>query len=154
MSSIPLGTKGWVYAMTTQSHGYIKIGVTTLHPEVRAFQLTNATAAPHPFKVLHCREVEDCNEAEATLHRLFDDRRVNEGREFFAISPDEAGIALDEIAGGEPIYACTDWHGPEVATPWAELFGSFPDDGAARTLTSNEQKACRQLASRLAPKGE
>jgi len=146
MSSIPLGTRGWIYALVTESHPYVKLGCTTLHPEVRAFQLTNATAAPHPFIVLHCREVADCNEAEARLHEMFDDRRVSEGREFFDISYDEAGMALDAICGDRRYVPLT---AEPVATPWANLFAAFPDDETGRPLTETEQAACRSLAARL-----
>jgi len=37
----------------------------------------------------------------------------------------------------------------EIKTPYAELFSSFPDDGSARTLTSDEQKKCQELAKQL-----
>lgn len=145
MSSIKLGSKGHVYAIVTDSHGYVKLGCTTLHPEVRAFQLTCATASPHPFRVLHSREVTDCNTAEAALHARFADRRVQEGREFFEISYDEAGMALDELCG-DTLYIPSK---PLPLTPFAELFASFPDNGDLRELTESERKACRRLESRL-----
>ena len=143
MSSIPLGTKGYIYCLTTDSHRYVKIGATTLHPEVRAFQLTCATASPHPFRVLHSREVPDCNAAEAALHERFKDCRVNAGREFFAVSPDEAALALDDICGDRR-YVSANPDGSEDY-PWARLFATFPDDGTGRSLTVEELAACRRL---------
>jgi len=145
MSSIPLGTKGFVYCLATDSHGYTKIGATTLHPEVRAFQLTCATASPHPFRVIHFREVPDCNAAEAALHARFAGRRINESREFFSVSPDEAALALDDICGDRQyVPAGLDEY------PWARLFATFPDDGDGRSLTTEEQAACRRLETKTA----
>ncbi len=149
MSSIKLGSRGHVYALITDSHPYVKLGATTLHPEVRAFQLTCATASPHPFTVLHFREVPDCNAAEAALHERFDDRRVNGGREFFAITHDEAGLALDELCGDRRYVPSTPLP-PDPPTPWAELFATFQEDGReSNELTEDERAACRQLRSRL-----
>lgn len=151
MSRIPLKSAGSVYALITDSHPYVKLGATTLHPEVRAFQLTCATASPHPFKVLHSREVPDVNSAEAALHQRFAEQRVNGGREFFAISHDEAGQALDELCGDRR-YVSAKPLPPEPPTPWAELFATFPDDGSARELNETEREACRRLEARCARK--
>ncbi len=139
MSRIPLGTPGYVYVMVTASHPFVKLGATTAHPEVRAFQLTSATASPHPFKVAYSREVQDCNAAEAALHERFADRRVNDGREFFSVSVDEAATALDELCGDSryvPSY------------PWATLFATFDPDGPPE-LTPEEQAKCRALEANL-----
>lgn len=143
MSKIPLGTPGHVYVMVTDSHPYVKIGATTLHPEVRAFQLTCATASPHPFKVLHSREVSDCNAAEAALHEQFRERRVNDGREFFSIEPDEAALALDDLCG-DRVYVAAE---PQTM---AELYATFPDDDTGRPLDAREQLLCRAMEAKLA----
>lgn len=145
MSSIPLGTPGYVYILGTDSHPYLKIGATMVHPEVRAFQLTSATAAPHPFRVLYSREVPDCNAYEAAMHDRFENRRINEGREFFRVTLDEAAVALDDLCG-DARYVPAE---PRPPRTMAELFATFPDDGSDRPLTAEEQAKCRALEATL-----
>lgn len=140
MSRIQLGQPGYVYILTNASMpGMLKIGATTDDPIFRAKQLSAATASPTPFVVVHSRWVDDCNAVEARLHDRFDVERVNDGREFFAVSIKTAVLALDDVADV----------GEQVRTPWAELFASFPDDGTARKLTEEEEEKCRELERSL-----
>ncbi len=139
MSSIALGSPGHCYVLSNPSfEGVLKIGATTLDPVTRAKQLSAATAAPTPFHVVYSRKVPDVNEAERMMHAAFADRRVNEGREFFRVSVFEAATTMDKLVGGESAIR------HEVATPFAELFATFPDDGTPRDLTDAER---RQVAA-------
>ncbi len=140
MSRIKLGTSGFVYLVRSEAmrEGIIKIGACTCFPEERAKQLSASTSAATQFQVLYSREVPDVNEAEAAMHRAFAAQRVNENREFFRISLYEAARTLDALCGD--IFSKL-----EPRTPFAELFYTFPDDGSARSLTTDEQRACRRL---------
>lgn len=145
MSSIRLGESGEVYVMINGSFPNLcKLGATTLSPAERARQLTASTSSPTPFIVAYSRHVDDVNAAEAEMHRVFSDRRVNENREYFECSVLEACLALDRIAGGPSELTF------EPPTPWAELFSGFPDDGSPRELTAEEAAKCRELAGDLA----
>lgn len=143
MSKIPLGTPGFVYLMSSPSMpGLMKIGATTDEPINRAKQLSASTSAAMPFHVLYHRAVPDVNAAESAMHSSFAAQRVNEGREFFRVSLYEAARTLDALCGG------TFGHF-EPRTPWAELFATFPDDGTARQLDSEERSACARLSRDL-----
>ena len=146
MSSITTGQPGFVYLATSSTlsaAGLLKIGATTHDPDLRMKQLTASTSSPTPFFVAYSRRVSDVNDVEQRLHELFDDRRVNEGREFFQVTVYEAAMALDKMAGEG-----TRWKN-EPETPWAELFATFPDDGSDRELTPEEAARCRELAADL-----
>ncbi len=143
MSKIPLGAPGTVYVMSNVSMpGILKIGATTDTAVNRAKQLTASTSSPTPFVVLYHRPVPDVNAAEAAMHRAFAGQRVNEGREFFAVSLYEAARTLDALCG-EILSKL------EPRTPYAELFATFPDDGTGRELDSEERAACRRLKGGL-----
>lgn len=144
MSRISLGSSGWVYCAVSAAHPDLcKLGATTNDPLLRAKQLTASTSAPTPFTMAYTRWVKDVTAAEAALHEIFADRRVNEGREFFQVSVMEAVMAMDRVAGGDSEWA----HRPP--TPFAELFATFPDDGSGRQLSESEQRQCRELEARL-----
>lgn len=119
--------------------GLIKIGCSTKHPLDRAKQLSSTTAAAMPFIVAYHREVAAPFEVEALIHKLLNEYRVNEGREFFRMPLHEVVKVFDtfpELAG-------------DVATPFAELFATFSDDGEGRELTLDEQELCRRLEYKL-----
>jgi hypothetical protein len=140
MSSIRLGSSGRVYALVSASQeGLVKIGATTLDPKERARQLSAATAAATPFHVVYSRPTNDVTTAEAQVHALLSEFRVNDGREFFAVSVAQAIAAIDQVCGVQDRLP---------ATPFAELFASFPDDGSPRPLTEQEQEQCRALEAR------
>lgn len=148
MSSIALGRSGHCYVLINGSQpGLCKIGATTLTPEERARQLTASTSSATPFFVAYSREVEDVNDAEARMHALFADRRVNRGREFFQCTVYEAVVALDRIAGGASRWI------NDPPTPMADLFATFPDDGGDRALNAIERAQCRALEAELTAAG-
>lgn len=151
MSSIPNDTKGVVYVLSSASMAIAtptgepeflyKVGATTSTPFERARQLTAATAAAVPFSVVHYRPCEDVNDAEARCHERLDEFRVNEAREFFQAPLLTIIRVVDEVTGyGEPVVT--------VATPFADLFATFPDDGSGRPLNEAEQAQCRALEAK------
>ena len=141
--------KGYIYCVHSAAlPDLYKIGASTNHPLERARQLSMSTSAASPFFVAYHKHVAFPFQAEAKIHRLLKDYRVNESRESFKVplarvielfdaaeSIPETPIALDPV-DLEP-------------TPWAELFNSFPDDGSPRELTVDEQRMCRELASHI-----
>jgi hypothetical protein len=145
MSSISSGSPGFVYIATSSTlsaAGLLKIGATTHDPDLRMKQLSASTSSPTPFFVAYSRRVPDVNLAERELHEFFEDRRVNEGREFFQVTLYEAAITLDRLVGGMPELV------DQPETPFSELFASFPDDGTGRELTEFEAAQCRELAAK------
>lgn len=147
MSSIISGSSGYIYAMSCGAiPDLIKLGATTKSPTERAKQLTASTSSPSPFVVLYSKRVSDCTAAEALLHERFADRRVNDGREFFQITLEEAALSMDRIA---QIYRCLPSSSPaKMPLPWSELFASFDQNGPDE-LTAEEQAKCRALANKL-----
>jgi len=118
----------------------LKIGQTTLDPHERARQLSAATAAATPFHVIYKRWSDDANDAEARVHEILDQYRINDSREFFKVSVYQAVMAIDMVCGGT-----SDWG---MKLPWSELFNSFPDHGDG-VLNEEEQAACRKLERKL-----
>jgi hypothetical protein len=80
---------GYVYALKNKSlkNNIIKIGETSRAPDIRAKEIyCGATGVPEPFDVAYACSVCDCKLAEIKMHELLDSYRVNQKREFFAIS--------------------------------------------------------------------
>ena len=125
--------------------GIVKLGCSTAHPDSRAKQLTASTSSPTPFRLLYCRKVGDCNAAEALLHERFADRRINEKREFFRVTLEEATLAMDRIA---QMYPCS-FGGNDMSLPWSKLFATFQYDGAPERLSPAESAKCRALERAL-----
>lgn len=97
MTSIDLS--GYIYILQNNSHDnlVLKIGFTTVKPEVRAKQLYwGSTGVPEHFDIVVAFLVGDCKSAEAEVHRRLDSYRINRQREFFRIEPRVAkAVVLD-----------------------------------------------------------
>jgi len=81
---------GYIYILQNNSHDnlVLKIGFTTVKPEVRAKQLYwGSTGVPEHFDIAVAFSVGDCKAAEAEVHRRLDSYRINRNREFFRIEP-------------------------------------------------------------------
>jgi polyhydroxyalkanoate synthesis regulator phasin len=93
-------SEGYVYIMTNPSlqDDYLKIGRTEEDPQARAEQLSTTTAVAGPYRVVFSEVVPDCEEAERRVHEKLDDVRVNEGREFFHLSVEEAESVVSSVA--------------------------------------------------------
>jgi hypothetical protein len=91
---------GWVYILTNEAMpGMVKIGLTTKTPKERAAELSSATGVPLPFVVAWARAVSDCDYVERVVHRMLDDRRVNEKRESFRVDVATARQVIEAGAG-------------------------------------------------------
>jgi hypothetical protein len=76
---------GFVYLMANDAfEGLYKIGYTNKSPLQRAQELSG-TSSPSDFYVLAYAECFCPNEYEKSLHRTYEDKRVNLNREFFKL---------------------------------------------------------------------
>ena len=88
---------GHIYVATTDAHpGLVKIGFTTQSPERRIRQFS--TAAPHPFTLAYSAPVTNPREVEQAVHAVLHWARVNQHREFFAVSIEQAKAAIHKVS--------------------------------------------------------
>ena len=88
----------WVYVLSNASQpGLLKIGYTKNTPDERAKQISNATGVPIPYKVEWAFNCYDGFSLEQEVHHKLGKYRVNNNREFFQISLNEAKISIEEI---------------------------------------------------------
>ena len=91
--------KGWVYVLTNQGmSGLVKIGYTSGLPQDRAKALYS-TGVAYPFKVMYQVRCREYRKVEQAVHRKLAAKRVNNGREFFACSVQEAIDAIAACVG-------------------------------------------------------
>ena len=74
----------------------VKIGRTDRALEDRMRELYN-TSVPVPFECYFAVELDDSRDIENLLHQAFDDLRVNNSREFFKLSPENARVLLERF---------------------------------------------------------
>mgnify|MGYP001166814577 FL=1 len=74
----------------------VKIGRTDRALEDRMRELYN-TSVPVPFECYFAVELDDSKDIENLLHQAFDDLRVNNSREFFKLSPENARVLLERF---------------------------------------------------------
>lgn len=152
------GRLGFVYVLTNRSMpGLVKIGCTRKHPLERLEELCAATGVPTKFDLAFYKDFADCFAAEDLAHEAFAAARVNESREFFAVSLHEVVTFLRGLVNSSH-YRELASQGIEggtwteqanlPSTPFAELFVSFDPNGPAE-LTPEEQAKCRALERRL-----
>ena len=82
----------WVYVLSNPSlpKEYLKIGYTKLSPEERAIQISSATGVPTPYKVEWAYKCFNGEMVERMIHEKLKAFRVNNRKEFFHISLEEA----------------------------------------------------------------
>ena len=82
----------WVYVLSNPSlpKEYLKIGYTKLKPEERATQISSATGVPTPYKVEWAYKCFNGEIVERMTHEKLKAFRVNNRKEFFHISLEEA----------------------------------------------------------------
>jgi T5orf172 domain len=87
---------GYVYVLTNSAMpGLVKIGFTQESASVRARQIFT-TGVPTPFQVEYFHLTDNVVEVEAALHKTFESKRVNAGREFFQVHLTEAVLAIQK----------------------------------------------------------
>ena len=77
--------------------GVLKIGYTGKKPEERATQLSKSTGVPTPFRVAFATKCHDGEGMEYEVHQELKEYRVNNDREFFSCTLQEAQIAIEKI---------------------------------------------------------
>ena len=82
----------WIYVLSNPSlpKEYLKIGYTKLKPEERAIQISSATGVPTPYKVEWAYKCFNGEIVERMTHDKLKAFRVNNRKEFFHISLEEA----------------------------------------------------------------
>ena len=88
----------WVYVLSNPTlPNMLKIGYTRNHPEERAQQISSSTGVALPYKVefaFHCFNGFDL---EQQVHRKLKSYRVNNNREFFQMSLEEAKKIIEKF---------------------------------------------------------
>jgi hypothetical protein len=92
-------SQGYVYIMSDDTHSYLKIGMTTRTPEMRAKEL-NSTGMPGNLVVIDSIFVENCEAVEEALHHGLSKYRVKKNREFFDLPSDVACAYLRSHSAG------------------------------------------------------
>jgi len=95
--------KGWVYVISTKTHGLLKIGFTERDPKTRAKELDD-TSSPHPHVVEYAALVENARGLEKLVHDKLHPFRVNTSREFFDCTVVDSIRAIKEVAGNSFLY--------------------------------------------------
>ncbi|PHS08267.1 MAG: hypothetical protein COA78_12895 [Blastopirellula sp.] len=87
---------GWVYVLSNPSiPGQVKIGFTDRADyQLRVDELNSSTSIPTPFKIEYLHPSSNPHSLEQKLHRHFSNDRVNKGREFFTVTPDQVKTAI------------------------------------------------------------
>ena len=88
--------RGWVYVITNQAIGSVKIGYTMKDPVLRARQLNNS-GVPHPYVLAYDALVTDPKNVERQVHKKLLSRR--DGKEWFKCSVQEAVAVIRETVG-------------------------------------------------------
>ena len=88
----------WVYVLENETlPGLLKIGYTKSTPDERAKQISNATGVPLPYKVAWAYRCFNGELLEGEVHHALKKYRVNNQREFFQISLNEAKETIEAI---------------------------------------------------------
>jgi len=90
---------GFIYVLRNDlMPGLVKIGQTTRSAEHCASEISGGTGVPDEFVVAFQIEVTDCELVEQLVHEKLSAFRVNEKREFFKLSVEDAIEAVQEVA--------------------------------------------------------
>ena len=97
--------EGWVYVLTNEAMpGIVKIGYTLREPSVRAEELYKdskngaVTGVPLPFDVAYKAWVLNPFQVEQAVHKSLAQKRLNDNREFFKCSTEEAVEHIRHVA--------------------------------------------------------
>lgn len=88
----------WVYVLSNPSMpGLVKIGYTNNDPDTRIKEINRATGIPTDFIVEFAFPCVNGYEVEQLIHQELDDLRVNNRKEFFRVSVEDAMYLIQEI---------------------------------------------------------
>ena len=86
---------GYIYILSNPyMPGIVKIGRTERDPNERISELSNATGVPAPFVLEYSAFVPDLEMAEKEIHVVLSRNRVDDNREFFKLSVEQAKEAV------------------------------------------------------------
>jgi len=136
---------GFIYVLSCpMMEGCYKVGASTNDPIERARQLSAASGVVYPFTVAFQRKVNYPFKVEAALHRMLDEFRINECREFFKVK-------LHKIIDlAERYEECRAEFNVGDGLDFAKLFATFPDDYSPRVLTDAEREKIQRLRHEMA----
>jgi len=84
-----------VYIFTNEGMpGLCKIGYTTRNDVKERAKELYTTGVPYPFQIYYACQVNNGKKIEKILHKLFDEQRVNNNREFFETDPEKVILAI------------------------------------------------------------
>lgn len=94
-----VGQPGFVYIALSPALGWrqVKIG-RTINIGQRMRDLSRDTGVPESFSAVYYKKFNNAALAEAVMHQVFDDQRMNERREFFAVPVQHVIEALDLLS--------------------------------------------------------
>lgn len=88
----------WVYVLSNPTQpGLLKIGYTKKLPEERAKQISSATGVALPYKVEWAYQCFNGEMVEREVHHKLKAQRINNSKEFFQISLEEAKETINLI---------------------------------------------------------
>jgi len=95
--------EGFIYVLSHDAMpGILKIGFTTGPVEKRAAEIARGTGVPGPFKFEKKFPVyANLREVEKKVHFALDGCRVNDNREFFRITVEEAALRIQAVFAGK-----------------------------------------------------
>ena len=96
--SLALRPREYVYVLVNHSiPGMVKIGMTTLTPEERAQQISSATGVPTPWIPIYSFKCYRSDLLEADVHDRLAAFRVNDNREMFNVTSEQAQQVIEEL---------------------------------------------------------
>jgi hypothetical protein len=96
--SLALRPREYVYVLVNHSiPGMVKIGMTTLTPEERAQQISSATGVPTPWVPIYSFKCYRSDLLETDVHERLAAFRVNDNREMFAVTSEQAQQVIEEL---------------------------------------------------------
>ena len=88
----------WVYVLSNKTMpNLVKIGYTDKTPDKRAEQVSRGTGVPVKFSVEFAFRCFNAHALEYEIHKYLDQYRVNNDREFFQLTVDEAKEAIQKL---------------------------------------------------------
>jgi hypothetical protein len=91
--------KYYIYILENDTMpGLYKIGYTKNTPEQRASQISRSTGVPSPFKVAFATKCHNGEEMEYEVHKELANYRINNQREFFSCTLEEAKQAINTVS--------------------------------------------------------
>lgn len=136
---------GFIYILSSPMYeACFKVGCSTIDPIERARQLSASSGVAYPFTVAYQRKLEFPFQVEAAIHRMLDQYRLNDSREFFRLKLHKI---IELVETYEEVR--NEFWAPELDLPYSELFATFSDNGSARELTVKEREEIRLLEQKI-----